>query len=117
MEPVSTVFNLIPVYHLLCTYDWSIFAVYVKHVNRDFKIQQGDGNENVKKGLISKTITSRVHRTFLYISLPFLHYCDVEMPIVSRFMENVNIQRRDVIYLSRLGYGPLELKSGGFACI
>ena len=39
------------------------------------------------------------------------------MPIVSRFMENVNIQRRDVIYLSRLGYGPLELKSGGFACI
>ena len=39
------------------------------------------------------------------------------MSIVSRFMENVNIQRRDVIYLSRLGYGPLELKSGGFACI
>ena len=58
MEPVSTVFNLIPVYHLLCTYDWSIFAVYVKHVNRDFKIQRSDGNENVKKGLISKTITS-----------------------------------------------------------
>ena len=70
---------LIPVYHLLCTYDWSIFAVYVKHVNRDFKIQRGDGNENVKKGLISKTITSSVHRTFLYISLPFLQYYDVKM--------------------------------------
>ena len=33
-----------------------------------------DDNENVKKktiGLISKTTTSHVHQTFLYISLPF----------------------------------------------
>ena len=27
------------------------------------------------------------------------------------------MQRRNFIYLSRLGYGPLEFKSGGFACI
>ena len=34
-----------------------------------------DDNENVKKtiGLISKTTTSHVHHTFLYISFPFLH--------------------------------------------
>ena len=41
-----------------------------------------DDNENVKKtiGLISKTTTSHVHHTFLYISFPFLHDCDVKMP-------------------------------------
>ena len=41
-----------------------------------------DDNENVKKktiGLISKTTTSHVHQTFLYISLPFLHDYDVKM--------------------------------------
>ena len=34
-----------------------------------------DGNENVKKAIvsISKTTTSHVHHAFLYISLPSLH--------------------------------------------
>ena len=43
----------------------------------------GDGNENVKKatGLVSKTTTLHVCRTFLYISLPSLHDYEVEMPI------------------------------------
>ena len=41
-----------------------------------------DDNENVKNtiGLISKTTTSHVHHTFLYISFPFLHDYDVKMP-------------------------------------
>ena len=41
-----------------------------------------DDNENVKKtiGLISKTTTSHVHHTLLYISFPFLHDYDVKMP-------------------------------------
>ena len=41
-----------------------------------------DDNENVKKtiGLISKTAISHVHHTFLYLSSPFLHDCDVKMP-------------------------------------
>ena len=42
-----------------------------------------DGNENVKKrkkGLISKTTTSHVHHTFLYIPFPFFHDRDVKMP-------------------------------------
>ena len=39
-------------------------------------------NKNVKKtiGLIRKTTTSHVHHIFLYISFPFLHEYDVEMP-------------------------------------
>ena len=41
-----------------------------------------DGNKNVKKtkGLVSKTTTSHVHHTFLYISYLFLHDFDVKMP-------------------------------------
>ena len=64
-----------------------------------------DGNENVKKrkkGLISKTTSSHVHHTFLYIPFPFFHDHDVKMPI-SRFM-----QRRNFISRSELGDGPLK---------
>ena len=41
-----------------------------------------DGKENVKRktiGLTSKTTSSHVHHTFLYISFPFLHDYDVKM--------------------------------------
>ena len=39
-----------------------------------------DGNENIKKtiDLISKTTTSHVHHTFLFISFPFLNDYDVK---------------------------------------
>ena len=48
---------------------------------RDFKIQRrGRQREHKKNGLISKTTTSHVHHTFLYISFPFLHDYDVKMP-------------------------------------
>ena len=41
----------------------------------------GEGNENVIKAIgLSKTRTLHVHKTFLYISLPFLHDYDVKMP-------------------------------------
>jgi len=56
----------------------------------------GDGNVNGKKaiGLISKTTTLHVHHTFLYISLPALHDYDGKMPILSRFVEDVNVRQR-----------------------
>ena len=46
------------------------------------KSNNADDNENVKKtiGLINKTTISHVRHTFLYISLPFLHDCEVKMP-------------------------------------
>ena len=44
---------------------------------RDLKIQrrgrQREGKKKKTIGLISKTTTSHVHHTFLYISFPFLH--------------------------------------------
>ena len=46
------------------------------------RFNDADDNENVKKtiGLISKTTTLHVHRTFLYISFPSLHDYDVKVP-------------------------------------
>ena len=59
----------------------SCYAGTYMQVNRKFKIQRRDRNENVKKkGLIIKTTTLHVHETFFYISLPFLHDYDVKMP-------------------------------------
>ena len=68
-----------------------------------------DGNGNVNKtiGLMSKTTTSHVHHTFLYISVPFLLDYDMKLPI-SRFLEDVNKQRRNFISLSGPGYGRLK---------
>ena len=57
--------------------------------------------------LNSKTTTSHVHHTFLYISFPFLHDYDVKC-LISRFMEDVDKQRRNYISLSEFGYGPLK---------
>ena len=59
-------------------------------------------------GLISKTTTLHVHHTFLYICFPFLHDYDVKMPQNSRFMEDVNKQRRNCISLSELEYDHLK---------
>ena len=49
---------------------------------RDFKIQQRGRQQERQKtiGLISKTTTSHVHHTFLYISFRFLHDYNVKMP-------------------------------------
>jgi len=49
---------------------------------RDFTIHRRNGNENVKRSIDfeGKTTSLHVHRTFLYISLPFLHDYDVKLP-------------------------------------
>ena len=66
-----------------------------------------DDNENVKKtiGLISKTTTSHVqHTSFLFC------FCTTTTRkcLISRFMEDVNKQRRNFISLSELEFGPLK---------
>ena len=60
----------------------SLLASVFQNVLRPLRSNDADHNENVKKtiGLISKTTTSRVHQTFLYISFPFLHDYDMKMP-------------------------------------
>ena len=61
----------------MCSWFWGINVN-----NRDFKIKRrGQQRERQKKkGLKSKTTTSHVHHTFLYISFPFLHDYEVKMP-------------------------------------
>ena len=65
-----------------------------------------DDNEDVKKtiGLISKTTTSHVHHTFLYISFPFLHD-DVKMPNFA-FYGGRKQATTKFISLSKLEYVP-----------
>ena len=75
-----------------------------------------DGSENVKKrkkGLISKTTTSLVHHTFLYIPFPFFHDHDVKMPNFA-FKEDVN----EILFLVlSLDMVLWNSASGGFAYI
>ena len=63
----------------LCCF-YPSFVVYL--TIGTLRSNDADDNENVKKtiGLISKTTTSHVQHTFLYISFPFSHDCDVKMP-------------------------------------
>ena len=68
-------------------------------------------------GLMSKTTTSHVHHTFLYISFPFLQDYDVKMPYFA-FIEDVNKQQRNFISLSEFGSVVIwNSVSGGFAYI
>ena len=60
-----------------------------------------------KIDLISKTTTLHVHNTFLYILARFCTTTTWKC-LISRFMEDVNKQRRNFISLSELEYGPLK---------
>ena len=61
---------------------WSTSRGATKPGNRDFKFQRRERQRERQKtiGLMSKTTTSHVHHTFLYISFPFLHDYDEKMP-------------------------------------
>ena len=65
-----------------CVYDTLVCYCSFTLVIGTLRSNDADDSENVKKtiGLISKTAISHVHHTFLYISFPFLHDCDVKMP-------------------------------------
>ena len=54
---------------------------------------------------MGKTTTLQVQRACLYISLASLHDYDLKKKSpISRFMEDVNEQRRKFLSLSELGY-------------
>ena len=46
-----------------------------------------------------------VYHAFLYISSPSLHDYDGKMPVISRFIEDVNKLRLNLISISKLEYG------------
>ena len=79
----------------------------------------GDGKENVKKGigLIRKTTTLHVHHAFLHISLPSLHDYDVELPSFT-FYEGRGEKTNDYLFsFSEFRYSPLESTPEEFASI
>ena len=54
----------------------------------------------------SKTTTLQEHYTFFSTFFPRFSTTTTWKCLISRFMENVNKQRRNLISLSELGYGP-----------
>ena len=85
-------------------------------VIRDFKIQRrGRYKENVKKtiGLISKTTTLHVRHAFLYISLPFLHNYDVNMPNFAFYGGRKQATTKfNISYCTRIWCLPIQLQEG-----
>ena len=78
-------------------------------LNRDFKIQRRDRNEKVKKYIRFNKQNNLARASHFFVHF-FCHFCTTTTwkCLISRFMENVNKQRRNFISLSQLGYGPLE---------
>ena len=82
----------------------------------DFKIQRRGRQQERQKtiGLISKTTTSHVHHTFCTFLSSF---CTTRTwkCLISRFMEDVNKQRRIFFFYLSLNMAPWNSASGGFA--
>ena len=79
-----------------------------------FFSKAGVGNENGKKKkvYIRKTTTLHVQHTFLYISLPSLHDCDVKFPQVTfRGGRKHRLDYKFLFLPSKLGGGPQEFNS------
>ena len=113
---VYTFFYVLPqVDHRNCSRDRDVTRDMWSRILGTLRFNDADDNENVKKtiGLISKTTTLHVHRPFLYISFPFCKTTTWKC-LISRFMEDVNKQRRNFISLSELEYGPLKFSFGRF---
>ena len=93
------------VVYALRTFWWELRCPRI----RDFRSNDADDNENVQNttGLISKTTTSHVHHTFLYISFPFLHDYDVKMPHFA-FYRGRKQATTKFFSLSELEYCPLK---------
>ena len=78
------------------------------NINRDFKIQWRHRNENVKKNNRFQKQNNNFARASHFFSYIFSRFCTTTTwkCLISRFMENVNKQRRNLISLSELGCGP-----------
>ena len=69
------------------------------------------GNEKVKEtiGLIRKTTTSHARASHFFCTFLYRFYTTTTWKcLISRFIEDVNKQRRNFISLSELGYGHLK---------
>ena len=89
---------------------WVAVVTESSEGNRDFKIQRrGRQRERQKSKRFNKQ-----NNNFARASHFFVHFFPVfarlrrENGLISRFIEDVNKQRRDFISLSELEYGPLK---------
>ena len=93
------------------SFGYSLLAPYSQVGN--LRSNNADDNENVKEtiGLISKTTTSHVHHTSLYISFPFLHDYDLKMPHFAFHRGRKQATTKFYFSVSELEYGSLKFSS------
>ena len=101
--------------HWACASTWrqrqmTSFLLFCKKTLKDFKFPLRDCNENDNKtiGLISKTTTLSVHYTFCTF---LCRFCTTTTRKCLFFVEDINKQRRNFLFLSEIGYGPSESNS------
>ena len=78
-------------YHIEILYSRRGFLLIGSLSNDDEDINESGKNAI---GLISKTTILHMHQAFLYISLLPMHGYNVEMPIFSSFVEDLNTRQR-----------------------
>ena len=96
--------------HSLSLLKWKSRNIAKHLILRTLRSNDADGNENVKKNPIG-LIAKQQLRTCITLFCTFLScFCTTTTwkCLISRFMEDVNKQRRNFISLSELGYGPLK---------
>ena len=111
LMPVSTIGIVRDCFYLFIFY-FEKFSAWVWLLG-NLRSNNADDNENVKKtiGLISKTTTSHVHHTFLYISFPFLHDYDLKMPHFAFHRGRKQATTKFYFSASELEYGFLKFSS------
>ena len=92
------------------------FAISAFSLTWRFKDATAARMSKKQQVLLSKTTTLHVPRTFFVHFFPGFARPRRENAF-SRFMEDVNKQRRNFTSLSELGYGPLKFSFGWFAYI
>ena len=110
--PLSLALKILPLVKLVFR-SARTFVTAVAFSLGTLRCHDGDDNETVKKAIswIGKTTTMHVYHAFLYISSPSLHGYDGKIPVISRFIEDVNKLRLNLISISELEYGSQEFGS------
>ena len=88
-------------YNLILCFETRAFSLTLR-----FKVSTAARMSKKQQVLLSKTTTLHVPRTFFIHFFPVFAFFFTSS--FSRFMGDVNKQRRNFISLSELGYGPLK---------
>ena len=97
---------------MLATWVETLYTLWLVNFGSLRQYVDKEGNENVEKtvGLISKTTTSHVYHTYLYIFV--LHDYGVKMHNFAFYGERKQATTKFNFFFYELGYGPWNSTSG-----